>query len=336
MSDKRKNKFFFTLLLILTVVVLYFSLKDHFFDIIYQLQNLNIFWLFIAIILVIGYWLFSSMAMYMISKKFKPDIKFSNIFKLNVVTQFFNGVTPFSSGGQPYQIYALKNEGIDIVDSTNITVETFVAYQVSLIFLGFVAVISNLCLRLFPEVSILKIFVILGFTVNALVGIFLFVIAFTKRFNKFILKFIITVGSNLKIVKDKDRAVIRINEYVNNFHNGAKHLLEDKKNLALVILLQLCGLISLYLVPLPILFGMGDFSSVNVITAVITSAYVMIIGSFIPLPGGTGGLEYSFISFYGYFVADSKLAALMLVWRFLTYYFGMIVGSLVLNFGRRK
>ena len=81
---------------------------------------------------------------------------------------------------------------------------------------------------------------------------------------------------------------------------------------------------------------MGDFGSVNIATAIITSAYVMVIGSFIPLPGGTGGLEYSFISFYGYFAIDPKLTALMLVWRFLTYYFGMIVGAIVLNFGRRK
>ena len=336
MFDSKRNKFFFILLLILTVIVLYFSLKDHFFDIIYQLQNINIFWLLVAIVLVIGYWLFSSLAMCMISRKFKPDIKFKNIFKINIITQFFNGITPFSSGGQPYQIYALKNEDIDIVNSTNITIETFVAYQASLIFLGLVAVASNIFLKLFPEVSILKFFVILGFAINTLVGILLFAVSFTKKFNKLILNFIITIGSKLRFVKDKDIAIKSINEYVNNFHSGAKHLLEDKKSLIFVILFQLCGLISLYLVPLPILFGMGDFSSINVITAIITSAYVMIIGSFVPLPGGTGGLEYSFITFYGYFVADSRLAALMLMWRFLTYYFGMILGSVVLNFGRRK
>lgn len=336
MLDKKKNKFYFVLLLILTIIVLYFSLKDHFFDIVYHLQHLNIFWLLIAILLVIGYWLFSSIAMYMIGRKFKSDIKFYNIFKLNIITQFFNGITPFSSGGQPYQIYALKKEGIDIVKGTNITVETFVAYQTSLIFLGFVAVISNLCLNLFPDISVLRILVILGFTVNTLVGVFLFVISFTKRFNKFILGFAVNIGFKLKIIKNKDIATMKINEYVNNFHNGAKHLLKDKKNLVLVIIFQLCGLISLYLVPLPILFGMGDFSSINAGIAIITSAYVMVIGSFVPLPGGTGGLEYSFLSFYGYFVADSKLAALMLIWRFLTYYFGIIVGAIALNFGRRK
>ena len=336
MFNRQKNKFFFILLLVLTIIVLYFSLKDHFFSIIYQLQNLNIFWLLVAVLLVIGYWLFTSLAMYNISKKFKSDIKFKNIFKLNVITQFFNGITPFSSGGQPYQIYALKNEDIDVVNSTNITIETFVAYQTALIFLGLVAVVSNFFLKLFPNVSILRIFVIIGFIVNTLVGVLLFIISFTKRFNKFILGFVINIGSKLKLIKDKDTAGVKINEYVNNFHNGAKHLLKDKKNLALVVLFQFCGLISLYLVPLPILFGMGDFGSVNIATAIITSAYVMVIGSFIPLPGGTGGLEYSFISFYGYFAIDPKLTALMLVWRFLTYYFGMIVGAIVLNFGRRK
>ena len=57
----------------------------------------------------------------------------------------------------------------------------------------------------------------------------------------------------------------------------------------------------------------------------------MLIGSFVPIPGATGGLEYGFMSFYGSFIKGSKLNAIMLVWRFITYYFGLILGSIVLN-----
>ena len=61
-------------------------------------------------------------------------------------------------------------------------------------------------------------------------------------------------------------------------------------------------------------------------------SYVMLIGSFIPIPGGTGGLEYGFINFFKNFIIGSKLNAIMLLWRFITYYFGMILGALILNF----
>ena len=60
----------------------------------------------------------------------------------------------------------------------------------------------------------------------------------------------------------------------------------------------------------------------------------MLIGSFVPIPGGTGGLEYGFIKFYGFFIFGSTLSAVMIIWRFITYYFGLIVGGIAFNFKR--
>ena len=62
----------------------------------------------------------------------------------------------------------------------------------------------------------------------------------------------------------------------------------------------------------------------------------MTIGSFVPIPGGTGGIEYGFVFFYGHLVKGSVLNATMLVWRFITYYFGMIVGAITLTLKRKK
>ena len=81
---------------------------------------------------------------------------------------------------------------------------------------------------------------------------------------------------------------------------------------------------------------MGEFSVLGIGVAIVVSAYVMIIGSFVPIPGGTGGLEYGFVTFFGNFITGSKLSALMLVWRFITYYFGMILGAIALNIKRVK
>ena len=65
------------------------------------------------------------------------------------------------------------------------------------------------------------------------------------------------------------------------------------------ILFSFLGLVCLYMVPVWILYSMGDFTSFNALESVIASAYVMLIGSFVPLPGGTGGIEYGFLKFFG-------------------------------------
>lgn len=285
---------------------------------------------------MIGYWYFSSLSMLLIARKFENKTSIKGIFRINVITHFFNGITPFASGGQPYQIYALRNEKIDVVDCTNICVQNFVAYQLALVLLGTTAIIINNIFDFFPDIKILKLFVVIGYLVNLSVAGGLFAISFTQNFNRFVLKLIITLGSKLKIVKDKEATIERFNSHVSRFHNSTKLLLKDKKNLVKIVLCNLMGLICHYSVPLAVLYSMGDFTSFNLSISIIASAYVMIIGAFIPLPGGTGGLEYSFMSFFGNFVSDGKLTVLMLIWRFVTYYFGMIAGAIALNFSRRK
>ena len=76
-------------------------------------------------------------------------------------------------------------------------------------------------------------------------------------------------------------------------------------------------------------------SSITILESILCSGYTYLIGSFVPIPGGTGGLEYGFLQFYGNFVSGSKLKALMLVWRFITYFMAMITGFIALMFKRR-
>ncbi|MBE6138137.1 MAG: flippase-like domain-containing protein [Firmicutes bacterium] len=323
------------LIFLLTMAVLYFSLKDNFEEVIRHLFDLNIWWIIIGFVLIFGYWFFISMSMFNLAKKFETNIKFIEILKINVITHFFNGITPFASGGQPYQIYALKKQNIDIVDCTSICIQNFVAYQLALVLLGTIAILANNIFDIFADVKILKLFVVIGYLVNLSVAAGLFAISFTQKFNKFVLKIIITLGSKLKIVKDKDESIARFNAHVAKFNKCTKMLLKDKSNLAKVVLYNLVGLVCNYAVPMAVLYSMGDYTSMSIYLVILASAYVMLIGSFIPLPGGTGGLEYSFMAFFGKFVSGAKLSLLMLLWRFMTYYFGMIVGAITLNFGRR-
>ena len=102
------------------------------------------------------------------------------------------------------------------------------------------------------------------------------------------------------------------------------------------IVFNFIALCSIYMIPVFILYAMGEFKVISIGISIITSAYVMLIGSFVPIPGGSGGLEYGFVTFYGNFITGSKLSAMMLVWRFITYYFAMIVGAIALNIKKVK
>ena len=130
---------------------------------------------------------------------------------------------------------------------------------------------------------------------------------------------------------DKEKTIENWNTSINNFHAGAKILVENKRFFIKSILCATAALICLYLVPVVLLYSTGDYTSFNGLISIVACAYVMLIGSFVPIPGGTGGLEYGFIAFFGNFVSGSNLRVIMILWRFVTYYFGMIVGAIAVN-----
>lgn len=331
MKDQAKKKFYIALIILVTIGVLYFSLKDNFNEIIGQIIKADIKWLLVGILLVFGYWFLKSNVLYETTKKMKPEFTFKEAFKMTLVTQLVNALTPFSSGGQPYQVFALKKAGVKIAAGTNIIIQNFIVYQIALVTLGLVAVLSNHCFHIFKEVGLLKHLVTIGFICNTFVIVVLFIVAFAKKIDNFVIQKGITLLSKLHLVKDAKKQKENWKEYIKNFHQGAKQLMEDKWHFFRQIFYNLLALSCLYLVPLVVLYSMHDYTSINAPLTIITSAYVMLIGSFVPIPGGTGGLEYGFVAFFSNFIKGSLVTSVMLLWRFITYYFGIIVGAIALN-----
>ena len=329
-KETKKTIINILVLFLISGLVLYFCLKDNFNETVDVLLSSNKLFILLGILMIVVYWMIRGVSMYSITKKFKSDYKYKNALRLVVETQFFHAITPFASGGQPYEIYSLKTDNISISDVTNISIQNFIVYQIALVLLGVFAFITNSFLNLYSNVSLLKNLIILGFAINTFVIIALFALTFCKGLHKVVVKFIINVLSKMNVVKNKDEVIDKLEGNLSEFNVGAKKLLQDKKHFINMILINFASLIILYMTPLILLYSIGDYSSFNLVEAVVTSAYVMLIGSFVPIPGGSGGLEYAFIKFYGNFLGSSKLTAIMILWRFLTYYLGLFTGAILL------
>ena len=335
MNEKLKKVANIIVLALVTCLVLYFSLKDNFNTIINEIINVNIFWLVISFLLAISFWFFKAIATTRIANIFKKDYSIKQGMRLVLETNFFHAITPFAVGGQPYEIYSLKKSKLKITEATNVSIVNFIVYQIALVLLGIIAIVYNHHFVLLKENDLLKNLVVVGFLVNFIVIVALFLLTCTKKINKILMKFIIKVLNKIHIVKNKDEKIKQFNEYLNEFHQGAKILLQDKKLFIKLIFVHFIVLISSYLIPLTLAYAMG-ISSYTGIEAIVLSSYVMLIGAFVPIPGGTGGLEYGFMTFYGSFIKGSKLNAIMLLWRFITYYFAMILGAILLGIRKKE
>ncbi len=322
MKNNKKN---FLLLILVTLVVLIFALKDDAADKIKYLFSYDLSYLLLACLLFILYLVCRSISLHSFIKQFQSDYKFGKTFKLILETQFINNITPFAAVGQPYQIYKLKKQNIDASKGTNIAIEDFIVYQIALVSLGSICILINHYLHIFQNDLLLKKFVIIGYAVNLFVIIFLFIISFNRKGNTFILDKMIKIGAKFKIIKDKDKFLANKGNYIENFHKGALKLFNNKLAFICMILVNILGLILLYLIPYALILGLGE--TITPLEAVVATSYVMIVSSFIPTPGASGGIEYCFTVFFGAFVTGPVLSSIMITWRFITYYIGFIIGG---------
>lgn len=327
-----KNKKNLFILLIVTAIVLYFSLKDDFFGIIREMLKVNILTIFLVVILILLVIMCRAKGLYLFIKNKKEDYTYKEVFKLTVITQFLNGITPFSTGGQPFQAYLLTKKNIKLFDAVSILVGDFVSYQLALILLSIFAIVYNSYYNLFNSNIIINKLIILGFIVNIVIILICIFFIYSKKIMKKIVFKLIDFAHSIKFLKVNDKKQEKLKNEVDIFYNGARDLRKKSKIFFKAFIYNLVGLILLYLIPV-ILIGNDN---ITIIKSIVTSSLVMLFGNFIPIPGATGGLEYCFLQFFGEFIKAPALTSSMLLWRFFTYYFGMILGAITLFFSNER
>ena len=332
----KKYKINIIILVIVAFIVIFFTLKDDFNGAINYLKNMNYLWILVAIAFMLLNILFQSLSQYRFLKEVDHNYKFKSCFKLMCMAMFFNAITPFSSGGQPFEMYLLNKEGIKVSDSLNALIQHFITYQFGLIFTSTIAIILNSIFKILPDSLLLKKIVLIGYFINIIVmGIIIFISRAkklnTKLFSK-IFKFIF----NFKFIKNKEEKEKKFLKYLEDFYNSTAIMKNNLKNTLLSFLFNLISLCFLYLIPVFVFYSFHSFK-LNFLESFISSSFTFLIGSFVPIPGATGGLEYGFIDFFKIFIKDSAmLSAGMLLWRLITYYFSMVLGGVILITYRRK
>ena len=326
------------ILLAITLGVLVCVLKDDFPSIVETLMSANLLWILVALLCYFVALAFEAKAYQEIIQGYQYDYSFLKAYKMLIITKFFNGITPFSSGGQPMQIYMLKKDGVRLTKATNIIIQNFIIYQAALVLFGIGAIVTNYYLKIFTEVTLLKQLVTVGFLINTLVMVGLIIVSFSSKFNHFIVKKGISILSFFKLVKNKEEKLESWKEKVDDFHEGAEYLKNNKMLCLRTFVYNIIYLGLTYLMPFFVIIALnnGVIAGVNPLKVVCASAYVLIIGSFVPIPGASGGIEFGYFKFFGNFITGSLLKASLLIWRFISYYLPMIVGGLLFNINTKR
>lgn len=332
----KKYRLNLILIVLVSFIVIFLSLKDNYEESFTYIHNINILWLLLACLFMALNIIFQSLSQYGFLKEVKENYSFLSCTKLMVIAMFFNAITPFSSGGQPFEMYLLKKEGVKVSDSANALLQNFITYQVALIFIGTIAIILNNTLHMFPDGNILKNVVLIGYIINLLVMSLIIFFSRAKKINTKVFNKLFNFIFHFKFIKNREEKKLKAEKALDDFYNSTAIMKDNFKNTIFSFIFNLCSLICLYLIPLFVLYSLGEYNKINIIRSIVLSGYTFLIGSFVPIPGGTGGLEYGFMDFFGVFITGGLLSSSMLIWRLITYYLGILVGGITLVTYRKK
>lgn len=326
-NNMKKYRLNIIILIIITIFIMYLVLKDEFNETITYLKNVNLLWIFIAILILLVHILFQALSIHSFIREIDPKYKFISTYMLMISALFFNGITPFSSGGQPFQMYILKKQGIKLTDSGNVLLHNFFTFQLSLIIMGTFSIVMNYFFGILPDDNILKKIVLIGYVINVAVLLIIVFLSTAKKTNTAVFNKIVDFVLSFRFIKNKESLKKKAHSKIDDFYNSAVYFKNNKKNLCKSLLFNLISLILLYIIPVFIFYSIGEYDSITIFESIVCLGYTYLIGSFVPIPGATGGLEYAFIEFFQNFTVGASLSAIMILWRFVTYYFGMILGA---------
>ena len=83
------------------VMIVYLFFVDDPADILNALLSAKPEYMLLSVGCMMIYWLLESVNLHLVAKEVHPHLKFKDSVTVSMIGQYFNCITPFSSGGQP-------------------------------------------------------------------------------------------------------------------------------------------------------------------------------------------------------------------------------------------
>lgn len=295
----------------------------------YHLDSINGWYLALAVALVFLPWLAQASRIFIWGKVFKREIKPGQAFRTVLAAEIGAAVTPTMLGGSYAKLGFLIGYGFSAAEATLVT---FLGTLVDGVFFAIALPISLYWSRAWenPYVASAWRGLISNWPTALIVIALLLVILFIIRklnltFNK----------SNLESSEELPRGFVprtiaRIERFRSDFFSAAGFVLHKGKGaFAACVLVAGIGWCGRYGAISALVFGLGY--PVDPVLFFLLQWVVFTTMTMIPTPGAIGGAEVSFALIYNGLIPSGLIPIATSVWRFITFYLTVGLGSLIFS-----
>lgn len=338
MKKKISGKTIFNLIvLVLSLGMLsYFCLSENgLADLLKNAGELQYGWLIMAVVCHLLNLAIDAYMIYIFTRNSMPTYRIRDAIKSSMVGQFFSAITPFSTGGQPMQIYVMSKQGISPGISTSALVQKFLVYQTTIVTYSAIAMLLRFNYFDSSLSGVMWGFAVFGFISQALVIIGLLVFSFNHKITHIILVLVYKLLAKLHIIKNPEEKIESLEAQLSYFHNSNRDLYKNRGLLLKSYVCTAVQLTSIFIIPYCIYrsFNLNEAPAVDMICS---QAFVTMASCFIPLPGAAGASEVSFIGFFSSLFSDQFVKSAVLLWRIITFYGNILLTAPFSRFAKQK
>lgn len=329
MIKKILKSFIFNLLLMvgLTALVFYFTIKDDYRTILELLSNITIFSIIGLAVYIFLYQVFVGLILYVLTKPSNSNYKYRYGLINALIATFFHEIVPGAGGGQFMQVYVFKKHQVDLSDSASILWIDFILYQATMVISVLVLMLTKI--RFIYDYNFnLFILVIVGFLVNGSIIVGMWLVTEFSGVYKWVSTKGIKIASKIKLVKDKEATILKMDAIIEKFESETLKMKQRKGLIFKVVLLNVVRLFIYYSFPIVCAWALNiTLQPMQMYEMIVMTACVSSTASLFLVPGASGGTELSFVALFSIIMPLVEAKSVMLLWRIFSYYFMVVVSG---------
>ncbi|MDZ7719864.1 MAG: lysylphosphatidylglycerol synthase transmembrane domain-containing protein [Balneolaceae bacterium] len=281
----------------------------------------------LTITLLFIYFSSDGLRLYYTLRALGQQVSFSVITRLVFINLFFSNITPMATGGGFAQIWYLHKNGVSVGHATAATtIRTVLAVL-------FIFTLTPICLFTLDPLNSSSIFRDIGSTLILLVIVyisFFVTVIFRTRWLIYPSISFLRLLFRFKIIKKETfrrwhfkirREILRFSLSFIEYFSGRTIWV------VLSVVFTMIFLASLFSFPAILIYALGyEVNYFTIIGLLVVTTFVMY---FSPTPGASGISEGVFGSFFKDILGSNHLVLVIVAWRFLTIYLGMIIGMFI-------
>ena len=317
-------------------LLVYFCISDNNLVVLLQsVPSMNIFWLSGALTCVFLGWVLDSLIIKtLVAQAFDTDYGFKHAFKVTMVGQYFNSVTPYAVAGQPMQFLTLVRQGVASGIAISTLVRKFLVYQTSITCYSLAVIIVKYSFFR-SKIQGFMALAFIGFLYQAASVVILILFTYCPNFTSRLIYGVIWLLNRFKIVKKPEETEKRVKDQLEFYIQNNKAMQGNRKLMLRVYIITFFQLTVMFSVPF-FIYKAFRCPGAPIFNMIAAQSFVTMISSYTPLPGAAGAAEGSFLVIFQMFFSGSIIKQAMLLWRLITYYSSIIVGAFFAGFDNKR